>query len=104
MEAQIIDEGDEPPTPLGMMGLTKSKGESPMDEMLTIEEIEARFAPEWVLIADPVTDDGQHLLGGRVVFTSPDGDEIYRKATEPRLDRIAARFLGPLPEHVAFNL
>ena len=35
-----------------------------MDEMLSIEEIEARFAPEWGLIGEPQTDAEQRLLGG----------------------------------------
>ena len=28
-----------------------------MDEILTVEQIEARFAPDWVLIGEPQTDD-----------------------------------------------
>lgn len=73
-------------------------------EVLTIEEIEARYAPDWVLIADPEIDDGQQLLAGRVVYTSTDGDEIYRKATELGLNRIAVRYLGTWPEDMAFVL
>jgi len=75
-----------------------------MDEMLTIEEIEARYAPDWVLIAEPQTDDEQRLLGGKVVFHNADGDEIYRKAIELKLNRIAVRYLGEYPEHMAINL
>ena len=73
-------------------------------EVLTIEEIEARYAPDWVLIADPEIDDGQQLFAGRVVYTSTDGDEIYRKATELGLNRIAVRYLGTWPEDMAFVL
>ena len=75
-----------------------------MSEMLTIEEIEARYAPEWVLIAEPQIDDEQRLLGGRVVYTSTDRDELYRKAMELKLDRIAVRYLGTWPEDMAFVL
>jgi hypothetical protein len=39
-----------------------------VDEMLTVEEIEARFAPQWVLIGVPQTDDQQRLLGGKVLY------------------------------------
>ncbi len=60
-------------------------------EMLTIEEIEARYAPNWVLIGDPQVAEGPRLLGGRVLFTSKGSDELYRKATELGLDRIAVR-------------
>ena len=38
-----------------------------MDDYLTIEEIEARYAPDWVLIDEPKSDELQRLLGGRVV-------------------------------------
>ena len=75
-----------------------------MDEMLTVEQIEARFAPEWVLIVEPQTDDEQRLLGGRVLFHSPDRDEVYRKAKDLRLDRIAVRYLGTWPEDMALVL
>jgi hypothetical protein len=75
-----------------------------MDEMLTIEEIEARYAPDWVLIAEPVVDNQLKVLSGRVVFHSPDHDEIYRKATEFKLDRIAVRYLGEYPEHMVLWL
>jgi hypothetical protein len=71
---------------------------------LTIEEIEARFAPEWVLIAEPQTDDEQRLLGGKVVFHSPDHDQIYQKARELKLDRIAVRYLGDWPEDMVLVL
>jgi hypothetical protein len=33
------------------------KGDPSMGETLTIEEIEARYAPFWVLIGEPETDD-----------------------------------------------
>lgn len=75
-----------------------------MSEILTIEEIEARYAPEWVLIAEPQVNDEQRLLGGRVVYTSTDRDELYRKAMELKLDRIAVRYLGTWPEDMEFVL
>jgi hypothetical protein len=75
-----------------------------MDEVLTIEEIEARYAPEWVLIAEPQTDEALNVLAGKVLFHSPDRDEVYRKAQELRLDRIAVRYLGPYPEHLVLIL
>ncbi len=75
-----------------------------MNSVLTIEEIETRFAPEWVLIGEPQTDDLQRLLGGVVLFHSPDRDEVYRKAQELRLDRIAVRYLGTWPDDMALVL
>jgi hypothetical protein len=34
-----------------------------MDEVLTIEEMKVRYAPEWVLIGDPETDEALRFLG-----------------------------------------
>jgi hypothetical protein len=73
-------------------------------EMLTIEEIEARYAPFWVLIADPQVAEGPRLLGGRVLYTSTGSDELYQKATELGLDHIAVYYLGSYPEHMAINI
>jgi len=73
-------------------------------EMLTIEEIEARYAPFWVLIADPQVAEGPKLLGGRVLYTSTGSDELYRKATELGLDRIAVEYLGTWSDDMALVL
>jgi hypothetical protein len=75
-----------------------------MDEFLTIDEIEARYAPDWVLIGEPQVDEYQHLHGGKVLFHSPDREEIYRKAGELQLDRIAVRYLGTWPEDMVLVL
>ena len=75
-----------------------------MGDILTIDEIKARFAPDWVLIGDPKTDESQRLHAGRVLFHSPDREEVYRRAIELRPANFAFRFLGELPEDMAFIL
>jgi hypothetical protein len=75
-----------------------------MDEVLTVEEIEARYAPDWVLIGEPQVNENLSLRAGKVLFHSPDRDEVYRKATELRPGRFAVRYLGAWPEHMALNL
>jgi hypothetical protein len=79
-------------------------GEVLTGEVLTIEEIEARYAPNWVLIGDPQVAEGPRLLVGVVLFSSDNSDELYRKATELKLDRIAVHYLGTYPEHMVINL
>lgn len=69
-----------------------------MNDVLTIEEIQARYAPEWVLIAEPQTDEALDLKAGRVLFHSSDQDEVCRKAAEYPPGRYAIRFLGSIPE------
>ena len=75
-----------------------------MDEILTVEQIEARFAPDWVLIGEPQTDEDLSLRSGKVLFHSPDRDEVYRKARELRPGRFAVRYLGTWPANMALVL
>jgi hypothetical protein len=75
-----------------------------MGEMLTIDEIKDRYAPDWVLIGEPQIDESQRLLAGKVLFHSPDRDEVYRKAIELRPGHFAFRYLGELPKDMAFVL
>ena len=75
-----------------------------MDDILTIDEIQARHAPDWVLIGDPQTDECQRLLAGRVLFHSTDRDEVDRRLLELRPARCAFRYLGTLPEDTALVL
>lgn len=75
-----------------------------MSEILTMAEIKARYAPDWVLIGEPQTDESQQLLGGKVLFHSPDRDEVYEKAIELRPGYFAFRFLGEVPEDMVFVL
>jgi hypothetical protein len=75
-----------------------------MDGILTIDEIKARYAPDWVLIGEPQTDEFQRLSAGKVLFHSPDREEVYQKAIELRPGYFAFRFLGELPEDMAFVL
>ena len=75
-----------------------------MADVLTIDEIKSRYAPDWVLIVEPETDEGQRLLAGKVLFHSPDREAVYRKAIELRPGHFAFRYLGELPDDVAFVL
>ncbi|CAN5871996.1 hypothetical protein BH23GEM7_BH23GEM7_20600 [soil metagenome] len=75
-----------------------------MDETLTLEEINTRFASEWVLIVDPDTDDALEIRRGRVRFHSKDRDEVYRKAIELRPSRFAMLYTGTIPDGTAVVL
>jgi hypothetical protein len=47
---------------------------------LTMEEIEARYEGEWVVIAEPRLGPGPQVLGGRVVFHHKDMDTASQAA------------------------
>ena len=75
-----------------------------MSEVMTIEEIESRSSPDWVLIAEPQTDEMQRLKSGKVIFQSPVRGEVWDKAREIKLDRVAVRYLGEYPGHMVLGL
>ena len=68
-----------------------------VDELLSIDEIKARFAPEWVLIGEPETDEALELRAGKVLFHGADRDEVCRKAMDYPPGRYALQFLGTIP-------
>jgi hypothetical protein len=65
-----------------MMDRMRPAWDGRMDEILAIDEIKARYAPDWVLIGEPEIDEFQHLEAGKVLFHSSDREEVYRKAIE----------------------
>lgn len=75
-----------------------------MGEKLSAEEIESRYAPDWVLIGDIETREDLSLVSGQVLFHSPDRDEVYRKLDEFEPGRYAVRCLAPWPEDTVFVL
>jgi hypothetical protein len=72
-----------------------------MDEVLTVDEIEARFPSEWILLADPEVDEHQRVVRGRLVCHSKDRDEVDRKAIALRLKSSASLYTGTIPEGTA---
>jgi hypothetical protein len=80
------------------------RGGEAMDEVLTMDEIKVRYAPNWVLIGDPQTDEYHHVLAGRVLYVSPDREAVYNKALELRPTNCAFRFLGEWPRDMEFVL
>jgi hypothetical protein len=69
-----------------------------MSERMTREEIEAKFASEHVLLDEPETDEHLNLLAGTVVFHSKNEVEVYRKAAELKLTRMAFLYTGKIAE------
>jgi hypothetical protein len=75
-----------------------------MGEVLTTDEIHNRYRSEWVLLEDPVVTKDLHVLRGRVVFHSPDRDELDRKAIELKLRHSARLFTGTIDSDTAIVL
>ncbi len=75
-----------------------------MEQVMTIEEIEKQFAREWVLIADPQTDEALEIKSGRVLYHSPDRDEFDRQSLAFQGKRFAVLFTGKAAEGMEFAL
>ncbi len=71
---------------------------------MTIQDIEAQFDDEWVLVADPETDERLRVVKGNVICHSKDRDEVYRHLLASRPVRYAMLFTGELPENTAVVL
>ena len=75
-----------------------------MVEILTFDQIKARYDAEWVLVGNPVTDESLSILRGEVLCHSKNRDEIYRKARELKPTHSAILFFGHLPKDAAIVL
>ena len=75
-----------------------------MATVMTMDEIEASFEGEWVLIEDPVTNAALEVKRGKVRFHSPEPLEVYKKAAELRLRRSAILFVGKPPKKMEYAL
>ena len=75
-----------------------------MEQEMTIQDIEAQFDGEWVLVADPQTNANLHVLKGKVVCHSKDRDEVYRHMVATRPTRCAMLYTGEFPENTAVVL
>ena len=67
-----------------------------MNDILTITEMESRFADEWILVGNPETNDALEVQRGKVLCHGKDRDEVYRQALELRPERFAMLFTGQI--------
>ena len=77
-----------------------------MDDVLTLTlaQIEAQFASEWVLVEDPQTNEALEVQSGKVRWHSKDRDEVYRKAVVLCPKRFAILYTGTMPQGTAIVL
>jgi hypothetical protein len=75
-----------------------------MAEVMKIDEIEARFPDEWILVIDPETGPDLKVRSGVVAAHSKDRDEVYRTAKSLKPKRSAVWFNGEPPADAVFVL
>ncbi len=71
---------------------------------MSVQEMEARFDGEWILVSEPETTDALEVIKGTVLHHSKDRDEVYRRAVESRPKRYAVLFTGKMPANTAIVL
>ncbi|MBI2766463.1 MAG: hypothetical protein HYX53_11215 [Chloroflexi bacterium] len=59
------------------------------EDAMTMADIEAAFAGEWVLIAEPKVGADGVLSGGRVAWHGPGHGETWRKGLQARFPKAA---------------
>ncbi len=87
-----------------MKARAKHKREAVGNKPLSVREIRRRFPNEWVLLMDPEHDSALAVTKGTVVGDSKDRDEVYRKARNLKLKRIAILYTGEFPKDMAIVL
>jgi hypothetical protein len=71
----------------------------PTGEILTAAEIRDRYPREWVLIADPESDDLWNVIRGEVLAHSPEREEIDQALTKFKdIQSISIEYTGPIPD------
>ncbi len=63
---------------------------------MTLQEMEAQFDSEWILVGDPQTNESLEVVQGTVLCHSKDRDEVYRAAVKLGLKHIAVLYTGKM--------
>jgi hypothetical protein len=75
-----------------------------MVEVMKIDDIEARFPDEWILVIDPDIGPDLEVRSGVVAAHSKDRDEVDRRSLELRPRRSAIWFNGNLSDDTVIVL
>jgi hypothetical protein len=68
-----------------------------MEKILSLQEMQARYDGEWVLVGDPEVDVALSIQRGQVLWHSKSRDEVYRQARMLKPRHSAFLFIGRLP-------
>ena len=75
-----------------------------MENFLAMSEIKTKFDSEWVLVAEPQTNEHLEVQAGKVVCHSKDRDEVYREAIKQQLKHFALLYTGTMTKDMAVAL
>jgi hypothetical protein len=72
--------------------------------VMTLRQMQSEFESEWILVGDPVLDELQEVVQGKVLCHSKDRDEVYREAINLRPAHSAIVYTGEMPPDTAIVL
>jgi hypothetical protein len=72
-------------------------------EVLSIEEIRARYDGQWVLVVEPHANELCEVLSGKVVFHSKDRNAVW-DAAAPYTDEVAVFYVGDPPPGMIYAM
>jgi uncharacterized pyridoxal phosphate-containing UPF0001 family protein len=72
--------------------------------VMTLQEMEAQFDSEWILVGDPQTNESLEVVKGTVLCHSKDRDEVYRAAVKLRPKHSAIVYTGKASPDEVFVL
>jgi hypothetical protein len=73
-------------------------------EIFTFEEMQHRYAGEWVLIAEHESDENMQVVRGQVLAHSANRDEVYDALERFPGRALAIEYMGNPPEDWAVLL
>jgi len=74
---------------------------------MTMEEINEKFDGEWIYAIDCEENDAGTVLGGKVVFHSPNHDDVMKAMTDYDKNILSLtyfRYVGEIPEGTSLLL
>ena len=75
-----------------------------MSEVLTMDELKARYPDEHLLLVDYETNEFGQVIGGRVLCHSKDAEEMWRQGIALRPKRSAHVFTRTTPDETIYIL
>jgi hypothetical protein len=72
--------------------------------VMTLQDMEAQFDSEWILVGDPQTNESLEVVQGTVLCHSKDRDEVYSAAVKLGLKHIAVLYTGKMSPDEDFVL
>ena len=77
---------------------------SPLPELLTIEQIKQRYRDEWLLIGYTDLDENLNVLSGEVLAHAQDANDLYKLLPQYSDRPVAFEYVGEIPPDFAFML